>query len=140
VRFQQDDSTAHTSRRSFGILREIFPGHVAFLRGDICWPPRSTDLTPCDFFLWGYLKTLIQQHRPQTLEGLKEAITQEDAAIPPEMTHRVMEKYRERLNHCIDNEGRNLSDVHVVFSFKTTLCKLFKIYRRSFYHAWFGFY
>jgi hypothetical protein len=57
----------------------------------------------------------VYQHRPQTLEGLKEAITQEVAAIPPEMTRRVMEKYRERLNQCIDNEGRRLSDV--VFKF-----------------------
>jgi hypothetical protein len=49
------------------------------------------------------------------LQGLKEAITQEVAAIPPEMTLRVMEKYRERLNQCTGNEGRHLSDV--VFKF-----------------------
>jgi long-subunit acyl-CoA synthetase (AMP-forming) len=52
---------------------------------------------------------------PKLWKVLKEAITQEVAAIPHEMTHRVMEKYRERLNHCIDNEGRHLSDV--VFKF-----------------------
>jgi hypothetical protein len=28
VWFQQDGATAHTSRRSLGILREIFPRHV----------------------------------------------------------------------------------------------------------------
>jgi hypothetical protein len=22
------------------------------------WPPRSSDATPCDFFLWGYVKDL----------------------------------------------------------------------------------
>ena len=22
----------------------------------LLWPPRSPDLTPCDFFLWGYVK------------------------------------------------------------------------------------
>jgi hypothetical protein len=88
--------------------REIFPGHVASLRGDIGWPPRSSDLTPCDFFLWGYLKAEVYQHRPQTLEGLKEAITQKVAAIPPEMTRRVMEKYQDQ---CIDNEGHHLSEV-----------------------------
>jgi hypothetical protein len=22
------------------------------------WPPRSPDLTPCDFFLWGYVKEM----------------------------------------------------------------------------------
>jgi hypothetical protein len=33
VWFQQDGATAHTSRRSLGILREMFPGHVVSLRG-----------------------------------------------------------------------------------------------------------
>jgi hypothetical protein len=50
----------------------------------------------------------VYQHLPETSEGLKETITQEDDAIPPEMT-------RERLNQCIDNEGRHLSGV--VFKF-----------------------
>jgi hypothetical protein len=36
-------------------------------------------------FLWGYLRAQVYQHRPQTLEGLKEAITQEIADILPEM-------------------------------------------------------
>jgi hypothetical protein len=49
------------------------------------------------------------------LEGLKEEITQEVAALSPEMIFRVMEEYRERLNQCIDNEGRPLNDV--VFKF-----------------------
>jgi hypothetical protein len=45
------------------------------------------------------------------LEALKEAIAQEVAAIPPEMTRRFMENYRERLNQCIDNESHHLSDI-----------------------------
>lgn len=111
VWFQQDGATAHTARRSLGILREMFPGHIVSLRGDIGWPPRSPDLSPCDFFLWGYLKSQVYQHRPQTIEALKEIITQEVAAIPPEMTRRVTENYRKRLNQCIENEGRHLSDI-----------------------------
>jgi hypothetical protein len=50
------------------------------------WPP-------CEFFLWGYLKAQVYQHRPQTLEGLKEAITQEVAAIPLKMTSRVSSRF-----------------------------------------------
>jgi hypothetical protein len=99
VWFQQDGTTTHTSGRSLGILREMFLGHVVSLRGDIEWPPRSSDLTPCDFFLRGYLKGQVYKHRRQTLEGLKEVITQEVAAILPEMTRRVMEKYREKLHY-----------------------------------------
>jgi hypothetical protein len=45
------------------------------------------------------------------LEALKEAITQEIAATPPELSRRIMENYRERLNQFIDNEGRHLSDI-----------------------------
>jgi hypothetical protein len=111
VWFHYDAAKAHTSLRSLGILREMFPGRVVSLCGDTGWPPRSPDLTPCDSFLWDYLKAQAYQHRPQTLEGLKEAISQEVAAIPPEMTLRVMEKYQERLNQCNNNEGRHLSDV-----------------------------
>jgi hypothetical protein len=43
-------------------------------------------------FLWGYLKAQVYQHSSQIFEGVKEAISQEVAAIPPEMTGRVMEK------------------------------------------------
>ena len=53
VWFQQDGATAHTSRRSLSLLREMFSGHIISLRGDIGWPPRSPDLTPCDFFSLG---------------------------------------------------------------------------------------
>jgi len=37
---------------SFGVLREMFPGRLISLRGDVGWPARSPDLSPCDFFLW----------------------------------------------------------------------------------------
>ena len=108
--FQQDGATAHTARRSLGILREMFPSLVS-LRGDIGWPARSPDLTPCDFFLWGYLKAEVYKHRPQTLKALKDAICEEVAAIHPEMTNIVMENFRERLRQCIANNGRQLRDV-----------------------------
>jgi len=111
VWFQQDVATAHTARRSLGILREIFPSRLVSLRGDIEWPARSPDLTPCDFCLWGYLKVEVYKHRPQTLKALKDAIREEGAAIPPEMTNTVIENFRERLRQCITNNGRHLSDV-----------------------------
>ena len=35
------------------ILREMFPGRLISLCGDIGWPARSPDLNPCDFFSLG---------------------------------------------------------------------------------------
>jgi hypothetical protein len=67
-----------------------------FLRCDIGWPARSPDLTPCDFFLWGFLKAKVYARRPGTIEQLKEAIRQEIAAIPPAMIRKAMDNFRER--------------------------------------------
>ncbi|KAJ4442812.1 hypothetical protein ANN_04405 [Periplaneta americana] len=37
-------------------LTETFPDHWIERGGRIWWPPRSPDITPLDFFLWGYVK------------------------------------------------------------------------------------
>jgi len=42
----------------------LFPGRLMSLRGDVEWPERSPDLSPCDVFLWGYLKEKVFKHRP----------------------------------------------------------------------------
>ncbi|GBM56681.1 hypothetical protein AVEN_42056-1 [Araneus ventricosus] len=40
------------------------------------WPPRSPDLTPCDFFLWGYEKDKVYVPPMSTmLQALQERIT-----------------------------------------------------------------
>ena len=53
VWFQQDGATAHTAKKSMDVLRRLFPAHLISLHGDIGWPARSPDLSPCDYFLWG---------------------------------------------------------------------------------------
>jgi len=63
------------------------------------------------FFLWGYLKAKVYARRPGTTEQLKEAIRQEFAAIPPAMTRKITENFRERLQEGVINNGRHLSDV-----------------------------
>ncbi|GFW51479.1 putative LOC100569746 [Trichonephila clavipes] len=49
------------------------------------WPPRSCDLTPLDYFLWGYLKSLVYADKPQTLDHLEDNIRRVIANIRPQM-------------------------------------------------------
>jgi hypothetical protein len=35
------------------------------------WPPRSPDLSTCDFYLWGYMKGKVYETNPHTLDELK---------------------------------------------------------------------
>ena len=108
--FQQDGATAHTARRPREIL-QMFPGRVVSLREAVPWPPRSPDLSPRDFFLWGYLKAEVFKHRPRSLDQLKEAIREEIEEISPDMLARVMENFQERLQMCIGRQGHHLDDI-----------------------------
>jgi hypothetical protein len=81
------------------------------LRGDIPWPAGSPDLSPCDFFLWGYLKAEVFKRRLQTTDELKDAIRLDIAAIPEVMTRRALQNFRVRLQECIAREGRHLDDI-----------------------------
>ena len=73
--------------------------------------PRSPDLSACDFFLWGYLKSKIYVRKPRTVDDLKVSIREEIAIVPQEMLVNVMQNFEERLRTCVRQEGRHLSDI-----------------------------
>ena len=76
--FQQDGATSHTTRDSMAAVRNLFPNHVISRYGHITWPARSPDLSACDFFLWGYLKSQVfKPPAPHTVQELKHRIQQE---------------------------------------------------------------
>jgi len=51
--FSSNGATAHTANESMTIVRNMFPGHIISRFGDVPWPPRSPDLSTCDFFSLG---------------------------------------------------------------------------------------
>jgi hypothetical protein len=69
--YQQDGATCHTARGTTELLGDKFPGRVISRNGEQNWPPRSCDLTPCDFFLWGLVKSRVYANKPQTIPELK---------------------------------------------------------------------
>lgn len=69
--FQQDGATCHTARAKMALLQEKFGDWIISKNADFVWPPRSCDLTPLDYFLWGYLKSLVYANKSATIEALK---------------------------------------------------------------------
>ena len=51
--------------------RKSLPGGWIGRCGTIEWAPRSSDLTPMDFFLWGAMKDPVCNSKPRTLVDLK---------------------------------------------------------------------
>ncbi|GFU97587.1 hypothetical protein TNCV_3278491 [Trichonephila clavipes] len=56
------------------LLKDTFGDHLISRFGPVNWPPRSCDLTPLDYFLWGYVKSLVYADKPQTLDHLDDNI------------------------------------------------------------------
>lgn len=109
--FQQDGATCHTSKESLAVIKEMFAGKLISGRGDIPWPPRSPDLTPLDFFLWGYMKSRVYSNNPTTIAQLKANIRGEMAAIPRAMRERVFGNLKSRFEECLQRDGSHLDDV-----------------------------
>lgn len=109
--FQQDGATCHTSNDSMKVVYELFPSKVISRRGNIYWPPRSPDLSPLDYFAWGYLKNKVYQNKPTNLIQLKENIRSEMAAISRAMCRRVIANLRSRLKECQQRNGHHLDNI-----------------------------
>ena len=118
--FQQDGATAHMARVLMEVVPGMFPQHVISRFSDVSWPPRSPDLSICDFLFFflffsffggGYLKSRVYTNRPRTIEELKLSICQEIAALPQEMLEHAMQDFEERLRMCVRQEGRHLTDI-----------------------------
>ena len=69
------------------------------------WPPRSPDLSICDFYLWGNLKGKVHSNNPHRIEGLKTNIFNEIAEITPNELAKVAGNMLKRAELCIQVHG-----------------------------------
>ena len=57
--FQQDEAPPHWGKKVREFLDQKFSNRWIGRGGPIFWPPRSPDITPLDFFLWGFVKDIV---------------------------------------------------------------------------------
>ena len=111
VWFQQDGASPHTARNVVAWLEETFgENFISFKTGNV-WPPHSPDLSPLDFYLWGYLKDRVYTPPPETLAELKTAIRREIRGITPETCASVISNFHHRLDIVSAQKGRHLEHI-----------------------------
>ncbi|GFW96003.1 transposable element Tcb1 transposase [Trichonephila clavipes] len=103
--FQQDGATCHTARATIDLLKDTFGDRLISRFGPVNWPPRSCDLTPLDYFLWDYVKSLVYVDKPQTLDHLEDNIRRVIADIRPQMLEKVIENWTSRLDYIRASRG-----------------------------------
>jgi len=111
VWFMQDGAPPHYATIVRNFLDERYPDHWIGRRGPVEWPPRSPDLNPLDYFLWGFLKSEVYRNRPRNINDLTTNIRAACQLITPEMIQNVQGSWQMRLRHCIAAEGRQFEDL-----------------------------
>lgn len=103
--YQHDGAPAHSSSQARAWLDVAFPGHWIGRNGPVLWPARSPDLSPLDFFLWGYIKDRVYTTETTTPEALQEKIAEVCRSISPTVLKAATASLLRRSQCCIAAEG-----------------------------------
>ncbi|GFX29971.1 uncharacterized protein TNCV_2616831 [Trichonephila clavipes] len=93
------------------LLKDTFGNRLISRFGPVNWPPRSWDLTPLNYFLWGYVKSLVYADKPQTLDHLEHNIRRVIAYIRPQMLEKVIENWTSRLYYIRASRGSPMPEI-----------------------------
>ncbi|XP_033610354.1 uncharacterized protein LOC117282915 [Cryptotermes secundus] len=92
--FQQDGAPSHWHLNVRRFLNESLPQLALQF-----WPPRSPDLTPCDFFLWGSVKdTVYVPPLPTNLNDLRNHIIAVVNSVMQDICHQVWDEFSYHLD------------------------------------------
>ena len=96
--FQQDGAPPYWGLDVRRSLNATFQDRWIGRGGPIRWPPRSPDLTPLDFFLWGYVKDRVFVPPVNDLPDLRARIRETIATVPMDMLERTWQETEYRLD------------------------------------------
>jgi hypothetical protein len=72
------------------------------------YPAYSPDLSPYDFFLFGYLKDKLIDKQHSTLKELFAEVAMLILETPSDLISRVFANWQERLQKCRDMQGNQI--------------------------------
>lgn len=112
--FQQDGAPPHWHNAVREWLNVTLPDRWIGRKGPndracYAWPPRSPDLTPCDFYLWGFIKDRVYvPPLPADLHELQNRIEAAVATITEDTLLNVWEELSYRLDVCRVTNGAHI--------------------------------
>lgn len=109
--FQHDGAPAHFSRQVRNILNARYPDRWMGRGGPIIWPAWSPDLNVLDYFIWNYIKDLVEHRREGTEAEVREAILAAFNTITPEMAYRATRNITRRAELCVQERGRHFEQL-----------------------------
>ena len=94
----QDGAPPHFSCFVTDVLNERFPDVWIGRGGPIPWPPQSPDLSPPDFFLWGYIKNIVYAGKIRNIQLMQERITSAIETVTRDTIQKTWQEMEFRLD------------------------------------------
>ena len=109
--FQQEGATYHTAKAALDVLGPVFEDRIISRRADVIQPPRSCNLTPLDYYLWGAVKVKSYADKPETIVPLKDNIRETIGIIQLHTIDNVFKNWTNRVGHAVASRGSHLIEI-----------------------------
>ena len=96
--FQQDSAICHKACVTMDLLRDEFGEHFISHSGPINWLPRSSELSPLYYFLWGNVKARVYTDKLASTDALDDNIEAYIREITAEMLESLCQKWTKRMD------------------------------------------
>lgn len=109
-----DAATSHTSNKTEQYTDDIRRrlGITVIRKSDI--PIKSPDISPMDFFGFGYLKQRLFHRKARTLDGLWKVVKDEWSKLQPEKCAEVFSAWKRRLRTCAKMHGAHIEQTKTI--------------------------
>lgn len=107
--YQLDGAPAHSSHEVSEELNAMFGNRWIGRRSSLFWPPRSPDLTPLDFYLWGRIKNIVYESPIESKEDLKRRVEDAFHSLKGEEIERATNRgVSRRIRKCVEQNGYHI--------------------------------
>ena len=105
--FMHDGAPAHFSQTVRTILNNEYRNRWIGRGGPVPWPPRSPDLNPLDYYIWGHMKSLVYVTNVPNVDTLRQRVNNAFIHIRGQagVLDRVRQSMLRRITACIDANG-----------------------------------
>ena len=104
--FQQDGAKSHTANDTIKFIEESVPDYIEKEK----WPPKSSDLNPLDYSIWGAMEKSVYHRRSgfDSVDKLIDAMESAWDSLSERLINSAIDQWQERLQMVVNENGGHI--------------------------------